>query len=252
MINFRELLSSGDILCGTMVTLASSEVVEALAHIGFDWLFVDAEHSPLSAIAVRDIIQTAGSTPCLVRIASKEKVQIQQALDAGAAGIIVPSVNTAQDAQYIVDCVKYPPNGSRGIGLSRANTYGLRFYEYLEKANQELAVVIQAEHIDAVNNIETICSVEGIDGVFVGPYDLSASLNKTGLLDDKEVVSAIEHVRDVCMAKKMPLGFFGVDAADVSAKVAEGFTLLCSGLDISFMTSGAQDTLVRLREGEQV
>ena len=136
MINFRELLSSGDILCGTMVTLASSEVVETLAHIGFDWLFVDAEHSPLSAIAVRDIIQTAGSTPCLVRIASKEKVQIQQALDAGAAGIIVPSVNTAQDAQYIVDCVKYPPNGSRGIGLSRANTYGLRFYEYLEKANQ--------------------------------------------------------------------------------------------------------------------
>ena len=250
MINFRELLSSGDVLCGTMVTLASTEVVEALTHIGFDWLFIDAEHSPLSAKEVRNIIQTAGSTPCLVRIASKEKVQIQQALDSGSAGIIVPSINTAEDAQYVVECAKYPPNGSRGIGLSRANTYGLRFHEYLERANQELAVVIQAEHIDAVNNIERICSVEGIDGVFVGPYDLSASLNKTGLLDDKEVVSAIEHVRDVCVDKKIPLGFFGTDAVDVSTKIAEGFTLLCSGLDISFMTGGAQDTLTRLREGE--
>ena len=103
MINFRELLSSGDVLCGTMVTLASAEVVEVLTHIGFDWLFIDAEHSPLSAKEVRNIIQTAGSTPCLVRIASKEKVQIQQALDAGSAGIIVPSVNTAEDAQYVVD-----------------------------------------------------------------------------------------------------------------------------------------------------
>jgi 2-keto-3-deoxy-L-rhamnonate aldolase RhmA len=251
MVNFRELLSCGNVLCGTMVTLASSEVVEALAYIGFDWLFIDSEHSPLSGEAVRDIIQAAGSTPCLVRIASKEKVQIQQALDAGAAGIIVPSVNTVEEARYIVDCAKYPPNGSRGIGLSRANTYGLTFNEYLERANQELAVVIQAEHIDAVNNIETICSVEGVDGVFVGPYDLSASLNKTGALDDKEVVSAIEHVRDVCLHKKMPLGFFGVHAVDVAEKVAEGFTLLCSGLDISFMTVGARDTLARLREGEQ-
>ena len=251
MINFREILGGGEVLCGTMVTIASSEVVEVLAQIGFDWLFIDSEHSPLSAKAVRDIIQAAGGTPCLVRIASKEKVQIQQALDVGAAGIIVPSVNNAEEAQHVVECAKYPPKGSRGIGLSRANTYGLRFNEYLEKANQELAVVIQAEHIEAVNNIETICSVEGIDGIFVGPYDLSASLNKTGLLDDKEVISAIEHVRDVCLQKKMPLGFFGVHANDVAEKVAEGFTLLCSGLDISFMTAAAQDTLARLREGER-
>lgn len=252
MINFRELLRSGDVLCGTMLTMASSEAAEALAHIGFDWLFVDAEHSPLSAVVVRDLIQVARSTPCLVRIASKDKTLVQEALDAGAAGIIAPSVNTAADAELIVDWVKYPPVGSRGIGLSRANMYGLRFKEYLEGANQNLAAVVQAEHIDAVNNIESICSVEGVDGVFIGPYDLSASLNKTGLLEDAEVVSAIEHVRDVCLDKKIPLGFFGVQAEDVAIKVSEGFTLLCSGLDISFLTAGARDTLNRLKKEKKV
>jgi 2-dehydro-3-deoxyglucarate aldolase len=250
MINFRELLNSGDVLCGTMITVASSELVEALAHIGFDWLFIDAEHAPLSAEMVRGIIQTAGSTPCLVRIAAQEKTLVQEALDAGASGIIVPSVNSAEDAERMVHYAKYPPVGSRGIGLSRANTYGLQFTEYLESANQSLAVVLQAEHIDAVNNIEQICAVEGVDGIFVGPYDLSASLNKTGLLEDSEVRSAINHVRDVCLDKKVPLGFFGVHPKNVVEKVSEGFTLLCSGLDISFMTAGAQDTLDSLREGK--
>jgi 2-dehydro-3-deoxyglucarate aldolase len=248
--DFRRRLLAGDKLYGTMVTLASPELVETLCHIGFDWLFIETEHAPLLPYAVQSIVQTAATTPCLVRLSRSDEISIKRALDAGAAGIIVPQVNSAAHARLIVSYAKYAPMGSRGIGLSRASMYGLNFADYLTQANDATSVIVQAEHIDAVENIEEICDVDGVDAVLVGPYDLSASLNKTGRLNDREVVAAIKRVRDVCVEKGMRLGFFGATPDLVRPREADGFSLLCSGADVATFASAARELLSQLKTGE--
>ncbi len=251
-LEFRQRLLAGERLYGTMVTLESAEIVETLSHIGFDWLFVETEHAPLLPYAVQNIVQTAGKTPCLVRLSRSDEISIKRALDAGAAGIIVPQVNSAAHARLVVSYAKYAPMGSRGIGLNRASMYGLKFDEYLKQANEGTTIVVQAEHIDAVENIEEICTVEGVDAVLVGPYDLSASLNKTGRLNDREVIDAINHVRDVCLAHDMKLGFFGVTPELVTPRAEEGFSLLCSGADIAVFANAAKSLLTQLNPGADV
>ena len=246
-LNFRQRLMAGDRLYGTMVTLESSEIVETLSHIGFDWLFIETEHAPLLPYAVQNVIQAAGSTPCLVRLSRSDEISIKRALDAGAAGIIVPQVNSAAHARLVVSYAKYPPLGSRGIGLSRASKYGLNFEQYLASANDGTSIVVQAEHIDAVENIEEICDVEGVDAVLIGPYDLSASLNKTGRLNDPEVVQAIHRVRDVCLARNMKLGFFGATPDLVRPYAEQGFSLLCSGADVAVFAKAAEGLLSELK-----
>lgn len=230
-----------------MVTLPSPELIETLSHVGYDWLFIETEHAPLLAEAVQNIVRTAAATPCLIRISRGDEISIKRALDAGAAGIIVPQVNSAAHARLIVSYAKYAPQGSRGIGLSRASLYGLNFAEYLSQANSGTTVVVQAEHIDAVENIEEICEVDGVDAVLIGPYDLSASMGKTGRLDDPEVVGAINHVRDVCLEKGMRLGFFGAHAADVAPRADEGFTLLAGGADVAIFANAEKEFLNALK-----
>ena len=152
--NFRKRLQSGERLVGTMVTLASAEIAELLSSLGFDWLFIDAEHSPMAAIDIQHILQGAGpDTACLVRLAASEEFYIKKALDTGAAGIIAPMVNTAEKAQEVVRHAKYAPLGTRGVGIGRAHGYSLNFKEYLATANEHTTVVVQAEHIIAVQNI---------------------------------------------------------------------------------------------------
>lgn len=248
--DFRQRLRRGDLLLGCMITLDSPAIVETLCQLGFDWLFIETEHAPLLPDAVQHIIQIAADTPCLVRVSRGDEISIKRALDAGAAGIIVPQVNSAAHARLIVSYAKYPPDGSRGIGLSRASGYGLRFEEYLAHANETTAVVVQAEHIDAVEQIESIAAVPGIDAVFIGPYDLSASLNRTGKLNDRAVLAAIDRVRDVCLARDLRLGFYGSAPALVAPRAAEGYTLLCCGADISIFAAGARQLLDALRPQE--
>ncbi len=245
--DFRQRLRGGETLIGCMVTLDSAVIIETLCQLGFDWLFIETEHAPLLPDAVQHIIQIAGNTPCLVRVSRGDEISIKRALDAGAAGIIVPQVNSAAHARLVVSYAKYPPDGSRGIGLSRASGYGLRFEEYLAHANETTIVVVQAEHVDAVENIEAIAAVPGIDAVFIGPYDLSASLNKTGKLNDRAVLAAIDRVRDVCLAQALRLGYYGGTPAVVASRAAEGYTLLCCGADIGIFAAGAQQLLDALR-----
>lgn len=245
--SFRERLKAADVLLGSMVTLDAPAIVETLCHLGYDWLFIETEHAPLLPDAVQHIIQIASPTPCLVRLSRGDEISIKRALDAGAAGIIVPQVNSAAHARLIVSYAKYPPFGSRGIGISRASLYGLELDAYVARANAETTVIVQAEHIDAVDDIEAICAVDGIDAVFVGPYDLAASLHKTGRIDDAEVVGAIARVRAACQARGVPLGYFGGSAAVVAPRLREGYTLICCGADIGIFAHGARRLLADLR-----
>jgi 2-dehydro-3-deoxyglucarate aldolase len=245
---FRQRLLAGERLVGPMVTLGAPEVAEILTKVEFDWLFLDAEHAPLDALSLQRMMQAAGNTPCLVRLSAGQEVAIKKALDVGAAGIIAPMVNTHQHAQRVVSWCRYSPQGTRGVGLSRAHGYGLTFNEYIETANESVAVVVQAEHIQAVENIEAIVQVEGVDGVLIGPYDLSASLGLLGQVEHPEVVAAIDRVTAVCQQAGMPLGVFGVSATAVQPYIGKGYTLITAGVDTLFLSSAASRLLKQVRE----
>lgn len=245
---FRARLKRGDKLLGTMVTLASPAAAEILSQIGFDWLFVDGEHGPLDTGDLLGILQAADSrTPCVVRVPAGDEVAIKKVLDLGASGVIVPQVNTAQQAADVVRFSRYAPLGARGVGLARAHGYGMRFQEYVEAANEQVAVVVQAEHALAAENIEDIVKVPGIDSVLLGPYDLSASLGHTGKLDHPSVVAAIDHITRTCQAAKIPLGYFGVSAAAVKPFIARGYTLIVAGVDTLMLAGGAKRLLSDLQ-----
>jgi len=244
---FRTRLVNGELLIGTVVTLSCPEVAEVLAGAGFDWLFIDAEHSPLEARDMQSLLQGAGpDTPCLVRLSSSEQVPVKKALDIGAAGIIAPQVNSAEQAQAVVRFAKYPPLGARGVGIGRAHGYGLRFQEYVDTANESIAVIVQAEHVDAVENIEAIVSVPGIDAVLVGPYDLSASLGRLGQVDHPEVTGAIDHVTRACREASVRLGIFGASPDAVRPYIERGFTLIAVGGDTLILGRAAKDLLAEL------
>jgi 2-keto-3-deoxy-L-rhamnonate aldolase RhmA len=245
---FRTRLKSGELLAGTMVTLASPEVAELLAEVGFDWLFIDAEHSPLGPTQLQRVMQGAGKDmPCLVRLPAASEVAIKKALDSGAAGIIVPQINSARAAQDIVKMAKYAPDGQRGVGVGRAHGYGLRFQDYVSRANEDVTVVVQAEHIEAVRNIDEIAAVPGVDAVLVGPYDLSASMGKLGQVNDPEVRAAIDRVTEACLDKGVKLGIFGMTAGAVKPYAEAGYTLIVAGIDTALLGQAAGKLRAQIR-----
>lgn len=232
-----------------MLTLPSPCNAEILAAVGFDWFFIDGEHSPLAGRDLVHLFQAvAGRTACLVRVPQGDEGTIKNLLDLGADGVIVPQVNSAEQAADIVKYCRYPPEGARGVGLGRAQGYGFQFQQYVDSANDVVTVIIQAEHIRAVENIEAIVAVEGIDAIQLGPYDLAASMGKMGRIDDPQVTQAIDHVIDTCQRAKLPVGYFGVDAAAVRPLVERGCTLIVADVDSLMLGRQARQTLAALRQ----
>lgn len=240
-------LRDGQTLIGTLISLYSADITELLAKTGFDWLFIDAEHGAFMPEQAKHMLQAAWPVPCLIRIPCADEIWVKKALDIGADGIIVPQVNSATDVEQIMRWAKYAPQGARGIGIGRAHEYGHRFEEYLQCANENTVVVIQAETRQAIENIDAITAVAGIDAILIGPYDLSSSLGKPGLINDKLVIDSIHKVRDICLAKQIPLGIFGVSAEAVKPWMEQGFTLITAGVDTAFMIQAATRTLQALR-----
>jgi 2-keto-3-deoxy-L-rhamnonate aldolase RhmA len=245
---FRERLHGGETLYGTLLNLPSAAIAEVLAAAGFDWLFIDAEHGAIGTSALISILQAVDrDIACIVRLSKLDGGAIKRALDLGADGIIVPQVETAAEAAEAVRQARYAPDGERGMGLGRAHGYGFSFNEYLARANKDIAVVVQVEHARAVENIDRIAAVDGLDAVFVGPYDLSASLGHPGEIAHPTVVAAIDRVTEACQAAGMPLGYFGMDAKAVAPCVARGYTLICAGVDCVLLGKGATRLLSELR-----
>ena len=247
--DFRKRLLGGDVLVGTLITIPSAEVAEIMAVVGFDWLFIDTEHIPFNAHGAQTILQAAGpNCPCIVRVPANDEVWIKKALDIGADGIIAPQVNSAADAESIVRMCKYPPDGTRGVGIGRAHQYGLGFNQYMERANDETAVILQAETAQALENITEIVKVPGIDAIFIGPYDLSASLGKMGQLTDPEIKQAIQTIAEACKKAGVRLGIFGATAEAVEPFIQRNFTLLAIGTDGLLMAQNAKEILKTLKQ----
>ena len=240
MKTFRARLQAGETLVGTMVTLPTAATAEILADCGFDWLFVDAEHGPLDTGDILGILQAVGHrVSCIVRVPECSEAWIKRVLDLGAHGVIVPQTNSAETVAEVVRHARYAPGGGRGVGLARAHGYGFRFREYVQSANDETAVIVQAEHRDAVNNIEQIVRVPGIDAVLLGPYDMSASYDKMGQIDDPEITEAIRRVISTCRSAGIPVGSFGVTADAVRSYAEQGCQFLCAGVDVLFLGGAA-------------
>ncbi len=202
------------------------------------------EHGLLDIQVVQRMIQAVGNRSyCIVRVPSGEEVWIKRVLETGCDGILVPHINNADEARSIIKMAKYPPQGSRSAGIARAQSYGFKFQQYIDTANENIAVILQIEDIYAVRNIESIVSVSGFDAVFIGPYDLSGSMNKLGKVKDPEVLQAIDEVCNVCFSSGLAVGIFGIDAESVKSSVKEGFTLICVGMDTLFLSSSAKNTL---------
>jgi HpcH/HpaI aldolase/citrate lyase family len=163
---FKQRLRAGTRYYGAMVTLPTASTAEILVDAGFQWLFIDGEHGPLSLSEILGILQAVGHrVPCLVRVPILGEAEIKQVLDLGAQGVIVPQVNSPGQAADVVRYARYAPEGGRGVGLARAHGYGFQFAEYIASANAEVCVIVQAEHRLAVENIEEIVRVAGVDGV---------------------------------------------------------------------------------------
>ncbi|CAB1078021.1 2,4-dihydroxyhept-2-ene-1,7-dioic acid aldolase [Alkalispirochaeta odontotermitis] len=247
--NIRARLKNGDTLIGTLVTLTAPEVAEIMAELGYDWLFIDTEHGSFNAQAAQGLLQAADHRcPCVVRIPANDEVWIKKALDIGAAGIIAPGVKSAAEAEQIVRLCKYPPRGNRGVGIGRAHGYGLNFKEYVENANDEIAVVIQAENTDAVANIAEIVRVPDVDAVLIGPYDLSASMGKMGRIQDEEVQAGIASVTKCCRNAGVPLGIFADSAQSAAPFIEQGYTLVAISTDCLHMAQGARAELEAVKK----
>ena len=236
---------------GSWVTLPHPLIPEILSHAGFEWLVVDMEHSSIGLNELLPLIISieAKNMVPLVRVGENDANLIKRIKDAGAYGVIVANINSAAEAKAAVNAVKYPPVGTRGVGLYRAQEYGRQFEEYKTWLSEESVVIVQIEHIDAVNSIDKILMTPGIDAFIVGPYDLSGSLGKPGEFDDPAVIDALKTIMEAAERHKVPAGFHSVSSDPVEAKRRreEGYKLLAFSVDAIFLGDAARNALLRLK-----
>lgn len=182
MNRVKQRLANGELCRGGWMQVGHPAVAEIMVHAGFDWVAIDEEHGVINLETGMNIFNAMRDTDTLpmVRVQENDNLVIRRWLDAGAQGIIVPMVNTPQQAEAAVQSAKYPPQGKRGFGFCRANYYGAEFDADVQETNDDILLIAQIEHIEAIRNIDAILEVEGIDGAFVGPYDLSGSMGLTG------------------------------------------------------------------------
>jgi len=251
MKSLKEKLRADDLTIGSWISLGHTAIAEIMAKAGFDWLVVDMEHSAITldqAQQLMQVIELSGVT-ALVRVGENNPVLIKRVMDAGAHGVIVPMVNSASDAIKAVNAVKYPPIGTRGVGLARAQGYGLHFEGYKDWVNKESIVIVQIEHIDAIKNLEEILKVEGVDAGIIGPYDLSASMGHPGDFKRIEMEEALKKFTDTCRKLKKSAGFHVVapDSEEFKKKLGQGFNFLAFGLDTLFLAIKCKDELSKIR-----
>ncbi len=248
----RKRIKAGELTLGSWITIGHPNVAEILANAGFDWLVIDIEHNPIDISMVQTLITTIQSkgVAAFVRVSKNEEVVIKHVLDAGADGIIVPMVCSRADAIQAVDYAKYPPIGKRGVGLARAQQYGTGFDIYKKWVSEDLVVIAQIEHIDGINNLEEIISVDGIDGTIIGPYDLSGSMGMPGEFDKPVVKEALKRYIDICQKYKFPMGFHVVntDPAKIQEKIDEGYRFIAYGTDFLFMGDTSANGMDILRK----
>jgi 4-hydroxy-2-oxoheptanedioate aldolase len=247
----KRALREGKPQVGTWLSLGSVVAARFLARVGFPWLTVDMEHTHTdiqTAAMMFGVIADGGCVP-LARVPASRHEYIKSVLDCGAMGIVVPMVMDAAEAKSIVAAAKYPPLGNRSVGGGlHAMNYAATVENYYLQADNEILVVIQTEHIDAVEIADEIYSVPGLDAVFVGPNDLAASLRKPdGTPPTKELMEqTLTRIREAAHRQKLPCGIHVHSIADVERRVSEGWQFIALGSELKMMLDGAANFLKQL------
>ncbi|NOX14977.1 MAG: 2,4-dihydroxyhept-2-ene-1,7-dioic acid aldolase [Epsilonproteobacteria bacterium] len=251
-MSLKNKLKNNILTLGSWITIGHPSVVDIMASAGFEWLVIDIEHTSIDLSMAHILIATiqANGMKALVRVSKNEEVVIKRILDMGADGIVVPMIKSKKDALETINYAKYPPVGKRGVGLFRAQKYGLGFDEYKKWVNKELVIIAQIEHIEAVNNIEEIITTDGIDGIIIGPYDLSGSMGYPGEYYRDDVKEAIEKVLSICKQKNFPSGFHVIESnpCKLQERIDEGCTFLAYSLDFFFLGDSARDGMKKIKE----
>ena len=248
----RQALLERKLTLGTWIQTSSPTSAEILAEQGFAWIAVDCEHTDAHIAEFTATIRGMygrGVVP-FARVRENDTLAIRQMRDMGAMGVIVPMVNSADEARRAVAAAKYPPQGVRGFCWGRMNRWGMDFDSYAATANDEISVVVMIETKQAVGNIDDILSVEGVDGVFIGPYDMSGSYGVVGQTSHPVIKAACRRVAEACRAHGKAAGMHIVTPTNenLTDALAQGYSFIALGTDILFIAQGARDAL-RMIEG---
>lgn len=252
-MGLKQKLHEKQLTIGSWITIGNPIIAEIMANAGYDWLTIDMEHSVITFDIAQDlirVIELCGVTP-LVRLGENNPYIIKRVMDAGSHGVIVPMVNSREDAERAVSAVKYPPKGIRGVGLARAQKYGSDFEGYRKWNETESVVIVQIEHIRAVENIEEILSVPYVDGFLIGPYDLSGSLGIPGEFDHPKMIEALDRVNEVSRRLDVLSGFHVIspEIEALQERAGEGYKFLAHSLDILFLGEQCRNSLQAIRKG---
>src|ERR1043166_4968887 len=246
---FKQAIREGRPQIGLWSSLCSNLAAEVIAGSGFDWILVDTEHAPNELPLVFSQLQAlAGGTAApVVRPAWNDIVLIKRLLDIGAQNLLIPFVQNAAEARAAVAATRYPPQGVRGVAVShRANNYG-RIKDYLHRANDQICVLVQVESRSAWQEIEAIAAVDGVDGLFIGPSDLSAALGHLGSPDHPEVRSAIEEAGRRIRKAGKAAGILAPHEADARHWLKQGYTVVAVGSDLNVLARGTQGLAAKFK-----
>lgn len=247
-------LRAGQYALGGWIMIGHPSVAEILAGEGFDWLAVDMEHTSTTVRMFHELDLAVQGTDVdlLVRLPGHDPQITKRVLDSGADGIIVPAVNTAEQARQAVAMAKFPPLGHRGASLCRATDFGRNFADYYRNHNESVLVVCMLEHVEAVENIDAILAVPGIDATFIGPYDLSASMGLPGQTNHPDVLEAQRTLLAACRRHGVPAGIHvvPVDGDEVRRRIDTGFRFIACGIDTEFLLFAARHVLQGIKPRE--
>lgn len=241
-------LAAGKVCIGATITMENTVVAELLSHVGLDWLWFEMEHSATSDGGALAMLQATNGADIstVVRVPWNDKTMIKRALDNGPDGIIIPLVNTAEEAEAAVRAMKYPPVGERGAGLSRAQCYGIHMGEYMGTANDEVMTTIMIEHVTAIKNVDQILAVKGIDSVMVGALDLSGSMGLLGQTTHPDVETAIQKVLAASKKAKVPCGIITTAPEQANERIKQGFTQIIIGIDVLYLLGGVTGAIKQI------
>jgi len=242
VLHIREKFRSGKVSVGSWMQIPDASVAEIMGQCNYDWIAVDLEHGSISTCQLPDIFRALelGDTLPLARIAEGNASNCKQALDAGAGGIIVPMIESAEQLKLVRDSCCWPPTGQRGVGFSRANLFGKYFDEYLEESQTPLLVAM-IENITAVKNLTDILQVKGLDAILIGPYDLSASMGITAQFDNQEFKKVVNKIEKLSQKHKISCGIHIVtpDTEILDNRIKDGYRFIAYSIDSVFLRTSA-------------
>ena len=250
LINIQQLrnhLHNGGHTIGSWMQIPHASVAEIMGQSGYDWVAIDLEHGAISIHQLPDLFRALelGGTLPLARLAEGNPKDCKQALDAGAGGVIVPMVESAEQLIAVRNACRWPPAGIRGVGFSRGNLFGKNFDEYREESQAPLLVAM-IESVSAVDNLEAILNVKGLDALLIGPYDLSASMALTAQFDHPAFQTVMDHIRTLSVQQKIPCGVHVVAPLleQLKQRIAEGYRFLAYSMDAVFLLESSKISLM--------